>query len=168
MKKIGIYGENRVTPYEKTRVGCRGVLVEDGKLLVSVASSAGGVMMLPGGGLEDGETLEECCRRELEEETGVVVEPLMCFLELDEYYGEYKFVDYYFVCRRVGEGERRLTRFEERVGLEAVMMSVDEFMTETGAFSKYIGSDEERAGIYLREFVAMREYLEAAGEGEKK
>lgn len=168
MKKIELFGENRVTPYEKTRVGCRGVLVEDGKLLVSVARGAGGVMMLPGGGLEEGETLEECCRRELEEETGVVVEPVTCFLEFDEYYGEYKFIDYYFICRRVGECERHLTRYEERAGLEGVMMSVDEFMDETGGFSKYNVSDEERAGLYLREFVAIREYLETVGEGEKK
>lgn len=43
-----------------------------------------------GGGLELDESLEECCVREILEETGYVVKPLEKFLVMNEYYEEYK------------------------------------------------------------------------------
>lgn len=157
MKKIEIFGCNRITPYSKVRAGCRGIVVEDGKILVSRERS--GIVMIPGGGLEAGETLEDCCRREIEEETGLVVEPGECFLELDEYYGEYKFVGYYYVCRVVGEGKRHLTKAEEDVGLDAVVMPVEEFVGTLSHYGDYAETYEELSGMYLREYTAMREYF---------
>lgn len=42
--------------------------------------------MIPGGGLERNESDEECCIREIAEETGVQVETSDCLLEIAEYY----------------------------------------------------------------------------------
>ena len=158
-KTVSIYGENRITPYEKLREGCRGIVIRDGKILVSREGKTG-IVMIPGGGLEREETLEECCRRELAEETGYVVEPEMCFLELDEYYGEFKFVGYYYICRVVGTCGRHLTEQEKDVGMAPVWMDVDEFVDILSRYGDYAGIDEDRRGMYLREYTAMREYLD--------
>ena len=163
MKIIEIFGDNRIKPYEVERVGCRGIVIEDGKILVSRERS--GIVMIPGGGLEECESLEECCRRELEEETGYIVEPGECFLEIDEYYGEYKFSGYYYACTVVGEGKRRLTDEEKEVGLTSVWMDVGEFVDTLSRYGDYAESDEERSGMYLREFTAMREYISYREDG---
>ncbi len=159
---ISIYGENRITPHTKVREGCRGIVVKDGKILVSREKT--GIVMIPGGGLEKGETLAECCRRELEEETGYTVEPEECFLELDEYYGEYKFVGYYFVCRVVGTCERRPTEEELRIGMAPVWMDICEFTDILSRYSDYADTDEDRRGMYLREYTAMKEYFKLTGD----
>ena len=53
-----------------TRVGCYGVVVEDGRLLLAHWNEGGMVAWtLPGGGLDPGEQPEGCVVRELREET---------------------------------------------------------------------------------------------------
>ena len=157
MKKITIYGYNRITPCEKVRAGCRGIVARDGKILVSRQTD--GTVMIPGGGLEEGESLEECCARELAEETGYAVEPEDCFLELDEYYGKYKFVGYYYICRAVGTCERRPTEQECDAGMAPVWMDVGEFVSILSRYADYADTDNDVCGLYLREYTAMREYL---------
>ena len=158
MKKIDIFGYNRIKPYEKIREGCRGIVIRDGKVLVSREERTG-IVMIPGGGLEDGETHIDCCRREIAEETGYEVEPEKCFLEIDEYYGKYRFTNYYFTCRIVGTCEKNLTEQEINVGMAPVWMDVDEFTDILSRYSEWMETDEERSGMYMREYAAMREYL---------
>lgn len=57
-------------------IHCKGLLFDDeGRLLlVRQAESIGTYWNAPGGRLDDGESLEECLRREILEETGLVVE----------------------------------------------------------------------------------------------
>jgi ADP-ribose pyrophosphatase YjhB (NUDIX family) len=53
-----------------------GIVVEDGRiLLLNQDADAGRSWSLPGGKLEDGETLAEALVREMKEETGLDVEP---------------------------------------------------------------------------------------------
>lgn len=160
---ISIYGDNRITPFRKLREGCRGIVVKEGKILVSREETTGTVM-IPGGGLEAGETREECCRRELEEETGYTIEPEKCYLEIDEYYGEYKFVGYYFVCSIVGTCERRPTEEEMKIGMSPVWMDIGEFTDILSRYSDYADTDEDRCGMYLREYTAMNEYFKLTGD----
>ena len=70
MKVIEIFGEDRYPEYTKIREGCRGILIRGGKILLSYFKSLN-IYMIPGGGIEPGESLEECCKRELGEECGV-------------------------------------------------------------------------------------------------
>ena len=49
------------------RHACRGILVKDGKVLLGYESN-NNKYIIPGGGVENEETLEECCERELLEE----------------------------------------------------------------------------------------------------
>ncbi|GIG69157.1 NUDIX domain-containing protein [Phytomonospora endophytica] len=63
-------------PMPPTRVRAGAVVVRDGRmLLVALPTEQGLVYEIPGGGVEDGETLEETVRRELAEETGLVAVP---------------------------------------------------------------------------------------------
>jgi ADP-ribose pyrophosphatase YjhB (NUDIX family) len=58
------------------RVRVTGVVIEDGRiLLLNQDTDSGRSWSLPGGKLEDGETLAEALIREMKEETGLDVEP---------------------------------------------------------------------------------------------
>ena len=69
MKEIEISGANRFETFARTRGAGRGIIVRDGKILLS-HETVSGWWLVPGGGMEEGETAESCCVREVEEETG--------------------------------------------------------------------------------------------------
>ncbi len=158
MVTLDILGANRYDTYSKTRTGCRGIVVRDGQILLS-HETVTGWYLLPGGGLEPGETPEACCVREIEEETGYVVRPLRQFLTLNEYYEEYRYVSHYFVCGIVRRGEQRLTASEARRGLEPAWVPLAEAVELFSRHADYDGVDEDRRGSYLREYTALTEYL---------
>ncbi|MEW6748167.1 MAG: NUDIX hydrolase [Candidatus Micrarchaeota archaeon] len=57
---------------------CDMVLIEDGKILLirRAAEPYKGMWAVPGGRIEDDESAEQCLKREMEEETGLEVEPI--------------------------------------------------------------------------------------------
>ncbi len=159
MKEIDIFGANRHQTYTKTRVGCRGVVITDGKLLVS-REEVTDYWVLPGGGMENGETPEQCCAREILEETGYLVEPIHQFLTINEYYEEYRYISHYFVCRVVGRGERHLTETERRLGLVPAWVDVQYFLDIVSKHQDYAPTNEDKRGAYLREYTAITQYWE--------
>ena len=158
MKVIDIIGENYFGKWEHTRTACRGIILRDEKLLLSY-ETATGQWMLPGGGLEDGEDERECCAREVAEETGCVIVPSDCMLEIDEYYEDWKWINRYFFGKVTGETAVQLTEREKAVGMEPRWLPVEEII---GFFSKhadYAETDEMRRGMYLREYTALSALL---------
>ncbi|GAB4504038.1 MAG: NUDIX domain-containing protein [Anaerolineales bacterium] len=72
MSKI-LYGE-RLGKQGKLTLGCSAVLFDDSRQKVLLTRRVdNGLWCLPGGGMEAGESVEECCVREVFEETGLRV-----------------------------------------------------------------------------------------------
>lgn len=158
MKEIDILGANRFETYSKTRIGCRGIVIQNGKLLVS-REEISDYWMLPGGGAEKNETLAECCIREILEETGYLVKPIEEFLVLREYYEEYRYISHYFICEVVGLGEQALTEAEKMRGLVPKWVDIPFFLDVVSKHEEYAATNEEKRGAYLREYIAITEYL---------
>lgn len=158
MKTIEILGANRFESFSKVREGCRGIVIRDGQILLSREEKTDW-WLIPGGGLEPGETLEECCVREVLEETGYVVETTKQFLTMNEYYEEYKYVSNYFVCKVVGQGQMHLTNYEQERGLMPKWIPVEEAVQIFAKHEEYAPVSEPKRGSYQREYTALCEYL---------
>ncbi len=152
---INQYAKTYSDPPERIRPSARGILVENGKILLSYEKNTG-VYMSPGGGLEEGETLEECCIRELREETGTVIEPLKHFITINEYCFETLYNSNYFICKKTGESKPSLTETEIEHGITPVWVSIDEALEIFGA---YASKREDIASLYLREFTVLNKYI---------
>lgn len=158
-KTIEIHGANECAEITKTRIGCRGIVIRDSLILVSHEINSD-YYLIPGGGLEKGETLEECCIREVREETGYIVKPTRHFLTLNEYYENCRYVGYYYICEVTGKGEQELTPWEKERGLTAEWMPFEEYYEILSKYDDFAETNEEKRGSYQREYTALREYTE--------
>ncbi len=158
MKTAEILGANRFETFSRTRAGSRAVIIRDGMILLS-HETVTGWWLIPGGGMEDGETPEACCIRETEEETGFIVKPLRQFLTLYEYYEEYRYISHYFICEITGAGRMRLTDAEKRRGLKPEWLPLEDAAGIFARHQEYTNVSEEQRGFYLREYTALQEYM---------
>lgn len=158
MKTVDIVGENYFGKWERERTACRGIIIQKGRILLSYEKLTG-QWMIPGGGLENGEDEFDCCAREVAEETGVLVKPSECALEINEYYGNWKFVNRYYFCEITGETELRLTEREMEVGLEPRWADIEWIKDIFSKYASYADTDEMRCGMYLREYKALNELI---------
>lgn len=150
------YSKNYSDPPEKIREAGRGIVVRDGKILLTHELNTG-VFMTPGGGLESGETPAECCVRELKEETGYIVNPVKQFLKINEYCFETMYVSNYFICDLEGECERNLTEIEVEHGAVPEWVEINNALAIFGEYATY---REDIASLYLREYTVLNKYLE--------
>ena len=158
MKTIEIVGKNYFGHWTHERTACRCIVIEDGCVLLSYAARDD-LWMIPGGGLEAGEDEGTCCVRELAEETGRIVLPSACALEIDEYYEDCKYVSRYFFGAVVGRCQIKLTEAERRMGLEPRWLPGEEALHIFSRHADYTDVDEERRGIYQREYTALSALL---------
>ena len=67
------YGE-RIGRTAQLKLGCAAIILDEtGKHILLTRRTDNGRWCLPGGAMDPGESLEECCVREVREETGLVV-----------------------------------------------------------------------------------------------
>jgi ADP-ribose pyrophosphatase YjhB (NUDIX family) len=142
-------------PLVKERESCRGLVVKDGKLLLSYESNKD-VYMSPGGGLELGETLEKCCEREVLEETGVIVKACEQLCTIKEYVFDELYIAHYFLCEIVGKGESSLTKTEIEHGMEPRWVELEKAIE---IFSKYSEKNPDHESLYLREYTVLNKYI---------
>ncbi len=159
MQIVEILGDNRFETFTKTRDGSRAVIIEDGKILLTHELNSGW-WLIPGGGMEEGETPEECCIREVEEETGVIVRPVQRFLQMYEYYEEYRYGGYYFICEVVGQGQMKPTEAEIERGIQPEWIPLEDAIDIFSKHQEYAETSEEKRGSYLREYTALQEYMD--------
>lgn len=143
----------------KTRVGCRGIVLRDSKMLICHELNSDDYYLIPGGGLEGEETPEECCIREVQEETGYVVKPLRHFLTLKEYYEEFEYIGHYYVCEVIGEAEQKLTAIEAERGVTPEWIPPRKMLEIFSEFDKYSDINVIKQRLYKRDFTALTEYL---------
>lgn len=158
MKTIKITGDNYIGKWDHTRTACRGIILQNNCILMSYETRTD-QWMIPGGGLENGEDERACCVREVAEETGILVQPSECVLEIDEYYGNWKWVNRYFFCEVTGKTELHLTDREKEVGMEPRWIALDEMIKVFSNHTAYAYIDKMRQGMYLREFTALTELI---------
>ena len=64
MKQAQLINDDYLGHVNHLRHASRGILVKDGKVLLSY-EAANNKYMIPGGGQDEGETYAECCEREM-------------------------------------------------------------------------------------------------------
>lgn len=153
------YGRIYSEEPSRTRIASRGFLIENGKILLSHELNTG-VYLIPGGGAEGDETAEECCIRELAEETGYVVKPLEHVLEIHEHFREILYISRYFVCEIIGECEQKLTESEVEHGARPEWVEIEKALEIFGKHAEYAEIDEEIQGQYYREYTAIQRYIQ--------
>ncbi|NLD84189.1 MAG: GNAT family N-acetyltransferase [Clostridiales bacterium] len=157
MKTLEILGGNRFETYTRTRVGCRGIVMQGDQILLSREENVD-YWLIPGGGLEKGESLAACCEREIREETGCVVRARQPFLMLREFYEECCYTSFYFLCEAMGRGERNLTEEEQRRGLVPRWLPFQDAVEIFSRHAEYAAQNEEKRGAYLREYLALQAF----------
>ena len=156
---IEIFGDNYFDYYTKTRVACRGILIRDNDILLSYEKNTD-TWMIPGGGLENNESELECVIRELSEETGYVVKPNICALEIDEYYENERFINKYYFCDIKEQKETKLTEVEIANGLRFQWVPINQAIDIFSKYHRYSKTNEMKRGLYLREYSALRRIIQ--------
>lgn len=156
VETVNQYGKIYSDPPERVRPASRALIIKDGKILLTYEANTG-VYMTPGGGVENGETLEECCVRELKEETGYIVKPLKRFITVNEYSFETLYISNYFLCEIEGQGHSHLTETEVEHGAGPRWVETEKAME---IFSTYPQKPQDVGSLYLREYTVLNKYFE--------
>lgn len=153
---INQYSKTFKEPIRKSRTSCRGIVVDNGKILLTYESNKD-VYMSPGGGLENGETLEDCCRREIMEESGIDVKVGEHLYIINEYVFDELFISNYFLCEVIGAGEQSLTETEIDHGVTPRWLEIEKAIE---IFSHYKEKTPDHESLYLREYTILNKLKE--------
>ncbi|MBP0969490.1 MAG: GNAT family N-acetyltransferase [Oscillospiraceae bacterium] len=164
MKILEIVGENYSGITSGVRRACRGIVTDGSRILMSRETVAD-QWMIPGGGMEEGETAQQCAEREVAEETGYEVEAYEPVLEVDEYYEEMKYETLYFRCRIIGRTETHLTQREMDAGAVPFWADRDEMIEIFSHHEEFAEENEMKRGLYQREFTALKEIFRSRDGG---
>ncbi|MCF0109612.1 MAG: NUDIX domain-containing protein [Erysipelotrichaceae bacterium] len=158
MKKTDIINDNYSGKWDRSRVACRGIIIDGSQILLSY-ETAKDQWLIPGGGKEDDESDKECCIREVLEETGMIVEVGECLVEINQYFDSFRHTNRYFVAKVIKEAEMKLTEREKGIGVTSRWISVEKALAIFSGYKIYEKSDPERCGLYQREYTALMEIV---------
>ncbi len=130
----------------------RAVAFREGKLLLMHVRNSN-TYVLPGGGVKDGENLEEALVREIREETGYEVEAFSHCLRVSEKHERY-FREHHIFKVRLGkiEQEQSLTDEEQSLRLCPIWLDIPDAIERLAANR---GTHELSEAIQTREFIAV-------------
>lgn len=162
MKSINIYGNCFNKKPANVREACRAIIVKDDNILISYETKTD-QLMIPGGGLESGETYEQCLIREIEEETGFIVEVKEKIVTINEYYGDTLWINHYYICYIIGNGSVKLSQEEMQEGMTAKWINLNECINVFKSFEHdpCCGAGGFKVGLYKREYIALTEYTKS-------
>ncbi|MBU1145463.1 MAG: NUDIX domain-containing protein [Firmicutes bacterium] len=138
---------------ETYRVGCRAIIQNKDLILLEYVNKLD-IYTLPGGGLEPNETLEECLKREVLEETGYHVDIIRPTVTVYEYFIDSTWENHYFLCSLASEqqDELNLTKEEMKNGQElSWISSIDALFL----FDSYESTNLYGQNILSREFIGL-------------
>lgn len=158
METLVITGDNYNGNFNISRTACRSIVIKDGKILMSYETNRD-QWMIPGGGIEPGESAIECVIRETKEETGYIIKPSECLLEIREYYEDWEYINRYYTGEIIGQTERKLTEAEIRNGLEPRWVNISEMNEILSSYKQYALTNEMRCGMYYREYSALNKIV---------
>lgn len=147
---VHIYHDAYTGHTPNRRIACRGILTDGDRILLSHEVKQG-KYVLPGGGIEDGETLSQCCEREVMEETGYVVKATEQIIEVWEYDADTIHESHIYACEIKNRGERHLTEHEIYINMTPEWISVDEALA-------IFKERSQELGMYLREYTAIKKF----------
>ena len=160
MKNIQLINDDFEGKINNLRHACRGILYKDGNVLLGFESLEN-KYIIPGGGVEEGETLTDCCEREMLEETGMKVKARSEYLEIEELFLDWRHVNHYFVCELIEDtGVLHLTDYEEEAGCTFVWMPLKEAIDVFGDYEKFHKTNIADYGLYRREHAALKEFAD--------
>lgn len=154
MVEINMHFESKNALTKNKRIASRCVLLRNDKILMSYEKNTD-QWMIPGGGLEDGETIQNCCVREVAEETGIVIEPKEQFLTINEYFDDLIYVNHYFTAEYVGDSEIKLTDSEIINGLVPQWIPLNDAIKILSKYNDYAQTDPMKCGLYRREHTTL-------------
>ena len=162
MKEISLISPDYQGHVDYTRHACRGIIVKDNKILLSYEKK-NNKYVIPGGGVEENENYITCLKREIKEETGYIVTK-ETFLEIKEYFywnKNWEHIQHYFICDIISyENELNLTDREKEEGCTTKWVDIEKAIDIFSSYPSYLLADIATAGLYKRELVALKEYLD--------
>lgn len=159
---LGMEGMSSATP----RRTARAVLQRADGLFAVMYVGRFGIHILPGGGMDEGESVEDTLRREIAEETGCVcreITPLGVVSE-NRAHADYTVLSYYFYVRTDGPGAApQLTPEEQHNGSQLQWHPLETLVHLIG---DPVHEVWQRVFLQARDMAALREYMSVAGIGE--
>ena len=145
-----IQGDVKKVNEEKRAV--RGLIVKEGKLMLMYLRSSN-TYVLPGGGVDAHETLDEAIKREIKEETGYNLLDYEKALEIKEYFDDKMRHHFIYRCD-VGDhkGPVNLTKEEKALGMEMVTVPIEKGLE---LLRDNQGTHPLSEPVQLREFIAV-------------
>jgi A/G-specific adenine glycosylase len=120
-RELPVKSPRRAVPHHEIAIG---VVHHRGKVLIALRPAdglLGNLWEFPGGKRHAGETLAECCRREIKEETGLDVDVTEVFAIVPHAYSHFRITLHAFHCRYTGGRARPHTSQAVRwVNIEAL------------------------------------------------
>ena len=152
--------EDKPLSNPETRVGARGIVILDNKIALfnKVAKNE---YKLPGGGVEQGEDIEDAFKREIFEETGCEVEIITKLGEIVEQKSQenFKQTSHVFVSRVTKQTDSlHLTEKETIEGAKLLWVSVDDaIILVESCLDKLVASEFD--SVYRTQFMVKRDAL---------
>ena len=145
----------------KPRITARAIVMSPDNRCVLMHAAKFGIYTLPGGGVEEGESIEEALHREITEETGCTIaafEPLG-YVEENRAHADYTQLSYYYIVHTADETLRpHLTDAEAANGTCAIWCTLDEALERIS--SPFFERPQVKF-LQARDVAALRAYLAA-------